>query len=157
MAFCIKFEDRLEGVSNYLQWKVQISVVLWENKLWSHVSTVVTMPSLVPIALDLHEVKEARAQRIILDGLKDHLIPHLAEKTTAKEMWDTLKGLYEAKNENRIMTLKDKLHATKMVKGEDVASYLIRVAQVKDELVVVDEVIADLELVWIALKCFTKE
>ena len=118
MAFCIRFEDWLEGVSNYLQWKVRISAVLRENKLWPHVSTVVTVPSSDPVALDLYEVKEVRAQRIILDGVKDHLIPHLAEKTTTKEMRDTLKGLYEAKNENRIMALKDKLHATKMVKGE---------------------------------------
>ena len=115
------------------------------------------VPSSDAVALDLYEVKEARAQRIILDGVKDHLIPHLAEKTTAKEMWDTLKGLYEAKNENRIMALKDKLHAVKMAKGEDVASYLTRVAQVKDELAAVDEVIADSELVWISLKGFTKE
>jgi hypothetical protein len=32
--------------------------------------------------------------------VKDHLIPHLAEKKTTKEMWDALKNLYEAKNEN---------------------------------------------------------
>ena len=76
MAFCIKFEDRLEGVSNYLQWKVQISIVLRENKLWPHVSTVVTVPSSDHIALDLHEVKEARGRRIILDRVKDHLIPY---------------------------------------------------------------------------------
>ena len=117
MALCIRFEDQLEGVSNYLQWKARISVVLWENKLWPHVSTIVAVPSSDPVALDLYEIKEARAQRIILDGVKDHLIPHLAEKTIAKEMWDTLKGLYEPNNENQIMALEDKLHATKMVKG----------------------------------------
>jgi hypothetical protein len=110
-----------------------------------------------PIALDIHEVKEARAQRIILDGVKDHLIPHLAEKSTTKGMWDTLKNLFEAKNENQKMALKDKLHSTRMAKGESVASYLTRVAQVKDELAVVGEVIADSELVCISLKGFTKD
>lgn len=78
MVFCIRFEDRLEGVCNYLQWKVCISVVLRENKLWSHVSIGVAVPSSNPISLYLYEVKEARAQRIILDGVKYHLIPHLA-------------------------------------------------------------------------------
>jgi hypothetical protein len=43
---------------------------------------------------------------IILDGVKDHLTPHLAEKKTTKEMWDALKNLFEAKNENRKMALK---------------------------------------------------
>jgi hypothetical protein len=50
--------------------------------------------------LDLHEVKDAKAQRIILDGLNDHLIPHLDEKKTTQEMWDALKNLFEAMNEN---------------------------------------------------------
>jgi hypothetical protein len=44
-----------------------------------------------------------------------------------------------------------------MGKGESVASYLTRVAQVKDESVAVGEVIPDSELERIALKGFTKE
>jgi hypothetical protein len=130
-----------------------LSVVLKENKIYSYVSSVLA----APVALDLHEVKEAKAQRIILDGVKDHLIPHLAEKKTAKEMWDALKNLFEAKNENRKMALKAKLHDTKMGKEESVSSYLTRVAQVKDELAVVGEVISDSELVRIALNGFTKD
>jgi hypothetical protein len=69
-------------------------------------------------------VKEAREQRIILDGVRDHLIPHLDEKLTTKEMWDALTNLYENKNENKKMALRDKLHNTRMAKGESVASYL---------------------------------
>jgi hypothetical protein len=157
MAACIRYEDRLDGISNYLQWKVRMSAILRENKLWSFVSTIVVVPTTDPIALDLHEVKEAKAQRLILDGVKDHLIPHLAEKKTTYEMWETLKNLYEAKNENQKMALKEKLHDTKMGKGESVASYLTWVAQVKDELVAVGEVISNSELVRIALKGFTKE
>ena len=60
-----------------------------------------------------------------MDGLKDHLILHLAEKSTTKEMWDMLKNLYEAKNKSRKMELKDKLHGTRMAKGESVASCLL--------------------------------
>ena len=89
--------------------------------------------------------------------MKDHLIPQLAKKKTAKEMWDALKNLFEAKNENWKMALKAKLHNTKMGKGESVSSYLTRVAQVKDELDAIGEVISDSELVRIALKGFTKE
>ena len=31
MAACIRYEDRLDGISNYLQWKVRMNVVLKEN------------------------------------------------------------------------------------------------------------------------------
>jgi hypothetical protein len=49
------------------------------------------------------------------------------------------------------------MHDTNMVKGESVASYLTWVAQVKNELAAVGEVISDSELVRIVLKGFTKE
>ena len=53
------------------------------------------------------------------------------------------------------MALKGKLHNVKMTKDEGVASYFTRVAQVKDELAVVGEIVPDLELLRIALKGFT--
>jgi hypothetical protein len=101
-----------------------MSTIMRENKIWRFVGTIVVVPSADPIALDLHEVNEAKDQRLILDGVKDHLIHHLADKKTTKEMWDALKKLYEAKNGNWKMALKDKLHDTKMGKGESVPSYL---------------------------------
>jgi hypothetical protein len=127
MTSSIRFEDRLEGVCNYLQWKVRINSVLKENKLWSFANIIVAVPT-DPIAVDVHEVNEAKTRRIILDGVRDHLIPHLAKKKTTNGMWVALKGLYEAKNENRKMALRDKLHGARMVKGESVATYLTRVA-----------------------------
>jgi hypothetical protein len=157
MAASIRYEDRLDGISNYLQWKVHLSVVLKENKIYSYVSSVVETPTADPVALDLHEFKEAISKRIILDGVKDHLIPHLAKKKTTKEMWDALKKLFKMKNENRKMALKAKLHDTKMGKEESVSSYLTQVAQVKDELAAVGEVILDSKLVRIALNGFTKD
>jgi hypothetical protein len=48
------------------------------------------VPTIDHISLDFHEVKEAKAQRIVLDGVKDHLLPRLVEKPIAKEMWDVL-------------------------------------------------------------------
>ena len=72
-------------------------------------------------------------------------------------MWDTLTKLFEAKNENRKMALKDKLHSIKMKSDEGVASYLTRVTQVKDELAAVGETIPDSKLVRIAPKGFTKQ
>ena len=70
--------------------------ILKENNIWQFVSITVVPPS-DPISLDLHEVKEARTQRILLDGVKDHLIPHLSEKTKTKKMWDALKSCMKTK------------------------------------------------------------
>lgn len=105
-----------------------------------------------PIALDLHEVKEAKVQRIILDGVKDHLIPHLSDKDTVKKMWDVLTKLYRS----RTTLLKDKLHGTRMSKGESMTSYFSRLAQCRDELAAVGETTAKEELVLIALNVFLR-
>jgi hypothetical protein len=61
MAVCIRYEDRLDEISNYLQWKVGLLAILRENKVWSFVITIVVVPSTDPIAFDLHEVKGAKA------------------------------------------------------------------------------------------------
>jgi hypothetical protein len=134
-----------------------MSSILKENKIWNYVSSVVVAPATNPVTLDLHEIKEAKAHRFILDGVKDHLILHLAEKKTTKEMHDAIKNLFEAKNENQKMALKAKLYDTKMGKEESVSSYPTWVVQVKDEMAAVGEVMLDSELVRIALKGFTKE
>lgn len=44
-------------------------------------------------------------------------------------MWGVLKNLYEAKNENRKMALKEKFHGLKMLMEESLNSYLTRVTQ----------------------------
>ena len=65
--------------------------------------------------------------------------------------------LFEAKNENHKMMLRDKFHSIKMTKDEGVAFYSTCVAQIKDELEVVGETTSDFEIVRIALKGFTKK
>ena len=94
---------------------------------------------------------------MILDGVKDHLIPHLAKKKTPNYMWIIVKELFESKNENQKMAFKDKLHNVKMTKDESVTLCLNRVAQFKDELGTVGETISNLELVRILVKGFTKK
>jgi len=71
---------------NYLRWKVMMTTLLKENRLWSYVNTVIHVPQNDLVAMDAYEVKQAKAQRFLLDGVKDALIPHLSEKQTAHEM-----------------------------------------------------------------------
>ena len=52
------------------------------------------------------------------------------------------------------MVLREKLRSTKMARGKSVRSYLTRVSQVRDELVVVGEVVDSAELIWVALNGF---
>ena len=53
--------------------------------------------------------KNAKAKRLILDGIKYHVIPHVRGKDHAFEMWEALTKLYQSSNENQKMVLKEKL------------------------------------------------
>jgi hypothetical protein len=87
------FEDKLDVVSNYSPWKERIMLVLIENDIWE-LSNSIVAPPVDPKDLAAHKLKDVKARRIILDGVKDHFIPHLSGKTTARDMWEALKSLF---------------------------------------------------------------
>jgi hypothetical protein len=58
-------------------------VALKEYDLWELVDKVV-VPLIDPTTLEAHNKKEIKAKRVLLDFVKDHLIPHLSKKKTPK-------------------------------------------------------------------------
>jgi 2-phosphoglycerate kinase len=104
--------------------------------------------------LATHKKKEVKAKQVILDAVKDHLIPHLSEKKTMKEMFDALVSLYQSENINKKMILWNKLRSIEMTRSNTVTSYLMKVTQIRDQLAAVGEKIADAELVNMALNGF---
>jgi hypothetical protein len=77
--------------------------------------------------LTAHKKKEVKAKRMIMDAIKGHLIPHISEKKTTREMFDALLGLYESENINRKMILHNKLRSVEMTRSNTVTSYLMKV------------------------------
>ena len=53
------------------------------------------------------------AKRIISDSIKDHLIPQVSSLKTPKVMLDALTKLFEGKNINQKMTLRNQLKNVK--------------------------------------------
>ena len=68
-----------------------------------------------------------------MDSVKSHLIFHISNSTTAKEMFDMLKNLFERDNISKSIALRTQLHTIKMKKSESVDSYFTRVAEIKDQ------------------------
>ena len=63
------------------------------------------------------------AKRIISDSKKDNLIPQVSSRETPKEMVDALSGLFEGRNINRKMTLRNQLKSVRAQKSETMQSY----------------------------------
>jgi hypothetical protein len=89
----LRFKDRLDGASNFCPWTKRIGLVLEENGLFEIDEGKEAAP-LDPVHLAAHNKKDVKARRIIVDGVKDHIIPHLSSKKTVKDMWEALVKLY---------------------------------------------------------------
>jgi hypothetical protein len=130
-ATSLKFEDKLEGVSNFIPWKVRVTLILMENGLWDFANTTMT-PLVDPKDLAIHEQKGVKSRRIILDARKDHLIPILSEKTLAREMFLALTNLFQNSDANMKMVLREKFRNTKMTRSDTMTNYLTKFTQVHD-------------------------
>lgn len=98
-----------------------------------------------------HNKNETKARRIILEGVRDHIIPHLHGKKTTLEMWKAILDLYQGSNDVKKLALKEKLRSIWMSKVEPIIIYLSKFTHVLDELARVDDTIADSDLVSLAL------
>jgi hypothetical protein len=127
----MKVEDRLEGSRNFRYWKHRLQMILDENDLLEHVTVGVPEPD-EEEQKTKHKKNEKKAKRIVLDSIKDHLIPHISELQTAGQMYEALNRLYESKDISHNLTLRNQLRNMKMGNSESVTSYLMRVSQIRD-------------------------
>ena len=52
------------------------------------------MPLIEATLLISKKKKDIKSRRIILDGVKDHVIPHLFGNTTSKDMWEVMNKIF---------------------------------------------------------------
>ena len=93
----MRVEDRLEGSGNFRSWKHRLQMILDENDLPEHV-TVGVLELEEEVQKTKHKKNEKKEKRIVLDSVKDHLIPHISELQTPKKMYEELNKLYESKD-----------------------------------------------------------
>jgi hypothetical protein len=79
--------------------------------------------------LDAWKKKVAKARRILLEGVRDHIVSSLHGKVTPYAMWNTLTDLFQNNNDHRKLALKDKLRKIKMEKGDSIPKYLTKFVQ----------------------------
>ena len=70
--------------------------------------------------------------KLIVDGVKDHLLPIIYELDTTHGMLKTLEEMTEINNTMRILNLKDSLSNIKMNKGETVTSNFMRINELRN-------------------------
>ena len=141
-----KLDENIKGDDNFQSWKYRISMVLEENELDSYINEEVPVLE-EDEAEALHKKNLVMAKRIIVDSIKDHLIPQVSSLKTPKAMFDALTKLFKGKNINQKMTLRNQLKNVKIQNVETIQSYFTRVSQIKEQLEAVDEEVENAEIV----------
>ena len=93
-----------------------------------------------------------KAKKIIIDAVRDHILPSIARLKTAFEVFKTIKDSFQISNASRIFTLKQQLMTMKINKGEAITSYFLRISEIKDQLATIGNNVDDSELSLIALR-----
>ena len=62
---------------------------------------------------DWEDEEKDKKDMIIAESIKDNVIPQVSSRETPKEMFDALSSLFEGRNINRKMTLRNRLKVVK--------------------------------------------
>ena len=101
--------------------------------------------------LDAWQKKTTKTRRILLEGVKEHIVSSLHRKSTPFLIWKALIDFFQSKIDQRKLALKDKLRKIKMEKGDSIPKYLTKFFHCKDELGSVGVTVDDEDLVSLAL------
>ena len=81
----LRDQDRLDDVSNFVIWRARILIVLDEYVISDYVKNVLDMSTNAD-PLKKYNESQVRAKRLIMDGVKDHVVPHIVRKNTTNEI-----------------------------------------------------------------------
>ena len=89
MAFYgLRLKYAIEGSSNYVSWKDHTEAVPEDNGLKEFIDNDIQKPTTVDTQ-NLEEWKKcvAKARRIILEGVREHIVSNIHGEKTAYAMW----------------------------------------------------------------------
>ena len=86
---------------------------LKKNELDTYISGEIRVPK-GNEAKALHKKNLVKVKRIIVDSIKDHLIPLVSSLKTRKDMFNSFTKLFERKNISQKMTLRNQLKNVKV-------------------------------------------
>jgi hypothetical protein len=165
MTYSMKSENKLEGASNFRAWKTRIDLILSKNKVLDIVKGKIMEPQFEAgkekepqnvAVMEKFKDNDINAMSIIVDSVKDHLIPYISHLDSSKKMYDALTNLFLVRNIGQVMSLKNELCDMKMNDDDTITSYFVRISQLRDQLQAIEEIILEKELVNIVLNGLPK-
>jgi hypothetical protein len=135
MTYSMKSENKLDGASNFRAWKTRIDLILAKNKVLDIVKGKIVKPEFEEgkekepqnvAAMEKFKDGDINAMSIIVDSIKDHLIPYISHLDSSKKMYDALTNLFSVRNIGQVMSLKNELRDMKMNDDDNITSYFVK-------------------------------
>jgi hypothetical protein len=97
-----------------------------------------------------------KARKLIIYSVRDNLLPHIYNLKTTYEMYYALNNIFESTNTLRALTLKSPLQHIKMKKADTIATFFMKISEIRDQLGAIGETISDKELVLTTLNALLR-
>jgi hypothetical protein len=139
----MKSKNKLEGALNFRARKTNIDLILEKNKVLDIVKGKIVEAQFEEgkekepqnvVIMEKFKDNDINAMSIIVDSVKDHLIPYISHLDSSKKMYNALTNLFSVKNIGQVMSLKNELRDMKMNDDEIITSYFVRISQLIDQL-----------------------
>lgn len=156
MSFCKK-SNKFVGMNNFLARKKRTDLLLKENELLEYVKGNITVPAKEQTqALAKYNKDDARAQTILIESVKDSIIPYVPKFETSKEIFDKLVELFAVSTTREVLSLRNELYKMKITK-EGTTPYFMKISEMRDQLQKFGEVMSDREMTIVVLKALLEE
>ena len=83
------------------------------------------------------------AMTLMVEGIKENLVPFIANINHAWDMYEVLLNLFTINNINQVASLKNELRNTNMTKEYIVATFFVKMNTLKDDILAIDEIILE--------------
>lgn len=135
-----KIPFELLDVDNYATWARRMKYLLIIKGLWTAVSSDTVEPD-----------KNEKAMAQIGLHMKDHHLATLERCTTAKQAWEELQTIFQAKSNARKRQLRKELSQLKMGAAEPLTKYVARAKEIQNQLRAAGHEVTDQEVAWALL------
>ena len=106
MSFC-KESNKLVGVVNFLAWNKRIDLNLIEDQVMDHIKGSITQPPKEGTQAHARYKKgEARAQRILIESIKDSIILYVSKLETSNAIYDKLVEFFFVSTAGEVICLR---------------------------------------------------
>ena len=157
MTYC-KESNKLVGSSNFSAWKKMTDLNLIEAEVMGYIEGSTIKPSKEDALAHAKYMKgERRAQRILIESIKDSLIPYVSKLETAKEIYEKLVELFSVSIAGEAISLKQELYKMKLSREEGITSYIMRISKIRDQLQELGEVMSNSEMIIVVLNALPEE